>query len=58
MSSQIITTVDGCVITIPNTIKIDDPIIVLFGWAGCRDELLKKYTQIYQDFGSVVVNII
>lgn len=27
------------------------PIIVLFGWAGCQDKYLSKYSQIYEDRG-------
>jgi hypothetical protein len=29
----------------------DAPIVVLFGWAGCRDRYLSKYSQIYEKNG-------
>lgn len=27
------------------------PVILLFGWAGCQDKYLAKYSQIYEDKG-------
>lgn len=27
------------------------PIVVLFGWAGCKDKYLAKYSQIYEEKG-------
>ena len=27
------------------------PVILLFGWAGCQDKYLAKYSQIYEDRG-------
>lgn len=29
------------------------PIVLLFGWAGCQDKYLSKYSQIYEDRGYV-----
>ena len=29
----------------------DAPLVLLFGWAGCRDRYLKKYSQIYEEKG-------
>ncbi|KAE9555241.1 hypothetical protein FO519_001591 [Halicephalobus sp. NKZ332] len=33
----------------------DAPLVLLFGWAGCRDRYLKKYSQIYEDKGCSIV---
>uniref|UniRef100_A0A914DNN2 Transmembrane protein 53 n=1 Tax=Acrobeloides nanus TaxID=290746 RepID=A0A914DNN2_9BILA len=33
----------------------DAPMVVLFGWAGCRDRYLSKYSQIYEKNGLTVV---
>lgn len=27
------------------------PVILLFGWAGCKDKYLAKYSQIYEEKG-------
>lgn len=29
------------------------PVILLFGWAGCQDRYLSKYSQIYEEKGWV-----
>lgn len=29
------------------------PIVLLFGWAGCQDKYLSKYSAIYEEKGSV-----
>lgn len=27
------------------------PVVILFGWAGCQDKYLAKYSSIYEDRG-------
>lgn len=31
--------------------KVNAPIVLLFGWAGCQDRYLMKYSKIYEDRG-------
>ncbi|KAF2881471.1 hypothetical protein ILUMI_24707 [Ignelater luminosus] len=31
------------------------PIVLLFGWAGCQDKYLSKYSQIYEDRGLITL---
>lgn len=33
--------------------NVNVPIILLFGWAGCQDRYLMKYSKIYEDQGFV-----
>lgn len=33
---------------------VNVPIILLFGWAGCQDRYLTKYSKIYEDQGFVM----
>lgn len=33
------------------------PVILLFGWAGCQDKYLAKYSQIYEEKGWVPAGI-
>lgn len=39
-------------ITFPKTTKWNaEPVVILFGWAGCIDRYLAKYSEIYQQKG-------
>lgn len=31
------------------------PIVILFGWAGCQDRYLRKYSQMYEDIGLITL---
>lgn len=31
------------------------PIVLLLGWAGCKDRYLMKYSKIYEDRGCVLI---
>lgn len=33
--------------------EVNTPIVLLFGWAGCQDRYLMKYSKIYEDQGWV-----
>ncbi|XP_038650160.1 transmembrane protein 53 [Scyliorhinus canicula] len=36
----------------------EDPVIILFGWAGCQDKHLAKYSSIYKDQGCIALRYI
>ena len=36
---------------IKNLVPESKTLVVLFGWAGCRDRYLSKYAQYYEDAG-------
>ncbi|KAB0791427.1 hypothetical protein PPYR_03227 [Photinus pyralis] len=31
------------------------PIVILFGWAGCQDRYLRKYSQLYEEWGLITL---